>query len=213
MGKYMLSTPCTAFRGYQKVVSGPAVESGLFILNQLMAGQQDSILCFNDETGRLFDFDFSKGKKGLIDDLLQRQQAGVQPVQADVLPELASLEEDEEATPRGRGRPKLGVVSKEVTLLPRHWEWLNAQPAGASATLRKLVEQARKAAHSKSRQEQAVDAAYHFMHAIAGDLPHFEEASRALFAYDLQKLQGLIEEWPADVQSYLLDLAQVQIGG
>lgn len=209
----MLSTPCTAFRGYQKVMSGPAVESGLFILNQLQAGQQDSILCFNDETGRLFDFDFSKGKKGLIDDLLQRQQTGVQQVNTDPVPELGNLDDDEEVTPRGRGRPKLGVVSKEVTLLPRHWEWLNAQPAGASATLRKLVEQARKASHTKTRQEQAVEAAYHFMHAMAGDLPHFEEASRALFAYDVEKLKELIQDWPADVQNYLLELAQVQISG
>ena len=211
MGKYMLSTPCTAFLGYEKIIAAPAVEVGLFMLNRLQAGNQDSILCFNDATGRLFDFDFSRGKKGVIDDLVQRQLSSEQTQQSAsaLLPEAINIEDDEEAVPRGRGRPKLGVVSKEVTLLPRHWEWLNAQPAGASATLRKLVEQARKAVQTKTRQEQAVEAAYHFMHAIAGDLPHFEEASRALFAYDIEKLKALIQDWPLDVQSYLVDLVVV----
>lgn len=210
MGKYMLNAACTAFVGYQKVMSAPAVEVGLYVLNQLQVGYQDTILCFDDKTGRLFDFDFTKGKNGLIDDLLQRQLSSEQKQQAsssDVLAEMARIEDDEDAAPRGRGRPKLGVVSKEITLLPRHWEWLNAQPAGASATLRKLVEQARKASQSKTRQEQAVEAAYHFMHAIAGDLPHFEEASRALFAYDLEKLKELIQDWPLDVSNYILFLA------
>lgn len=205
----MLSTPCTAFLGYQKVIAAPAVEVGLYVLNQLQAGQQDTILCFNDETGRLFDFNLTQGKKGLIDDLIQRGLASEQKQVVESPIALNAGFEDEEAAPRGRGRPKLGVVSKEVTLLPRHWEWLNAQPAGASATLRKLVEQARKATSSKSRQEQAVEAAYHFMHAITGDLPHFEEASRALFAYDLEKLKGLIQEWPVDVRNYILFLAAI----
>ncbi|MFY0534142.1 DUF2239 family protein [Nannocystis pusilla] len=31
----------------------------------------------------------------------------------------------------GPGRPKLGVVSREVSLLPRHWEWLERQPSGS----------------------------------------------------------------------------------
>lgn len=209
-GKYMLSTPCTAFLDYQNIMAAPAVEVGIFMLNQLEAGQHGSILCFNDETGRLFDFNFSRGKKGLIDDLIQRQLANGQQ-QALEMPVAANagFEDDEDSAPRGRGRPKLGVVSKEITLLPRHWEWLNAQPAGASATLRKLVEQARKASQTKTREQQAVEAAYHFMHAIAGDLPHFEEASRALFSYDLEKLQGLIQEWPEDVSDYILFLADV----
>jgi hypothetical protein len=207
----MLNAACTAFVGYQKILAAPAVEVGLYALNQLYAGRQETILCFNDETGRLLDFDFSRGKKGLIDDLMQRQLASEeQQMTESPITTRSGFEDDDEIAPRGRGRPKLGVVSKEVTLLPRHWEWLNAQPAGASATLRKLVEQARKASYSKSRQEQAVEAAYHFMHAIAGDLPHFEETSRVLFAYDLEKLKGLIQEWPVDVQHYLLYLAKAE---
>ncbi len=77
------------------------------------------------------------------------------------------------AEPRGRGRPKLGVVAREVTLLPRHWDWLNAQPGGASVALRKLVEQARRANGDADRARAAREAAYHFMSAMAGDLPAF----------------------------------------
>ncbi len=107
----------------------------------------------------------------------------------------------------GPGRPRLGVVAREVTLLPRHWEWLAAQPGGASVTLRKLVDAARhdnpQAQIARRRQE----AAYRFMLAIGGNLPGFEEASRALFAGDLARLATLIADWPADVRDHALKLA------
>ena len=109
--------------------------------------------------------------------------------------------------PRGRGRPKLGVVAREVTLLPRHWEWLNAQPGGASVALRKLVDEARRATGDKDRQRAARDAAYHFMSAMAGNLPNFEEASRALFGVDRRRLAALIAPWPDDIRDHIVKLA------
>ena len=118
-----------------------------------------------------------------------------------------SEEQRRPSEPRGRGRPKLGVVAREVTLLPRHWEWLNAQPGGASVALRKLVEEARRANGDRDRQRAARDAAYHFMSAMAGNLAHFEEASRALFADDRRRFAGLIASWPADIRDHVVKLA------
>ena len=116
--------------------------------------------------------------------------------------------EDEEAPePRGRGRPKLGVVAREITLLPRHWDWLNSQPGGASVALRKLVEEARRGSGDRDRIRSAQEAAYHFMSAIAGNLPGFEEASRALFAYDRRRFGDLIAAWPEDVRDHVIKLA------
>lgn len=103
--------------------------------------------------------------------------------------------------PRGPGRPKLGVTAREVTLLPRHWDWLSAQPGGASVALRKLVEAAsRDPAHAR---RQARDAAYRFATAIVGDAPGYEEAMRALYAGQRDDFRHQIEGWPADIKSHL----------
>jgi hypothetical protein len=99
------------------------------------------------------------------------------------------------------------VVAREVTMLPRHWEWLNAQPGGASVALRKLVDDARRSSGDRDRQRTARDAAYHFMSAMAGNLPHFEEASRALFADDRRRFAGQIAAWPADIRDHVVRLA------
>jgi len=112
-----------------------------------------------------------------------------------------------EAEPRGRGRPRLGVISKEVTLLPRHWDWLNAQPGGASVALRKLVEEARRTRGDADRVRAAQEATYRFMSAVGGNLPGFEEAARALFAYDRRRFTELIAAWPEDVRDYAIGLA------
>ena len=109
--------------------------------------------------------------------------------------------------PRGRGRPRLGVIAKEVTLLPRHWDWLNVQPGGASVALRKLVDEARKTSGDRDRVRAAQEAAYRFMSAIAGNLPGFEEATRALFAYDRRGFTHLVANWPEDVRDYAVRLA------
>jgi hypothetical protein len=115
--------------------------------------------------------------------------------------------EAEAAAPRGPGRPKLGVVAREVTLLPRHWEWLASQPGGASVALRKLVEVARRSSEVKDRVRQASAVAYRFMATIAGHEAGFEEASRALFAGDQAGFEALIAAWPVDVQNHLKALA------
>lgn len=111
----------------------------------------------------------------------------------------------ETQTPRreGPGRPKLGVVSREVSLLPRHWDWLNAQPGGASAALRRLVDAARKATRARDAARQARDAAYAQMVVLGGDLPGFEEASRALFAADFERAAALTQEWPEDLGGHV----------
>jgi uncharacterized protein len=103
-----------------------------------------------------------------------------------------------------RGRPKLGVVPREITLLPRHWEWLGQQPGGASVTLRKLVDAARKGSTTQNGNRERIAAAYKFTSAIAGDFPLFEEAMRALFAKDFAKLESLTTNWPADIRNELL---------
>jgi hypothetical protein len=114
---------------------------------------------------------------------------------------------------RPPGRPKLGVVGREVTLLPRHWEWLATQPGGASVTLRRLVEEARRAGGDEERKRQARDAAYRFMFAVAGNEPGFEEASRALFAGDQSRFEEETERWPADVREHARTLARDAIAG
>ena len=121
--------------------------------------------------------------------------------------EAISAPDDADQAPRGPGRPKLGVVAREVTLLPRHWDWLGTQPGGASVALRKLVERAQRDGVEADRRRLATEAAYRFMHAMAGDAPGFEEASRALFSGDLPRLQAEVARWPRDVRTHVLDLA------
>lgn len=124
------------------------------------------------------------------------------PVDLDLRPVEAKPAVDQ---PR-RGRPRLGVTAREVTLLPRHWDWLATQPGGASAALRRLVEQARKDGPDRDIQRRRTEAAYGFMVEMAGDAAGFEEASRALFAGDRGRLQALILGWPADIQAQILEL-------
>ena len=115
--------------------------------------------------------------------------------------------------PRGVGRPKLGVVAREVTLLPRHWDWLNRQPGGASVALRKLVEEARRIHHGQDIVRESREAAYRFMSAIASNLEGFEEAARALFAGDQTRFAALVAPWPEDVGTYLQTLAAASWSG
>jgi hypothetical protein len=116
------------------------------------------------------------------------------------------LRETEPAPAPKRGRPRLGVAAREVTLLPRQWDWLATQPGGASAALRRLVDQARKTGADDDARRRRTDAAYGFMVEMAGDAPHFEEASRALFAADRDRLAALITPWATDIRTQILDL-------
>jgi uncharacterized protein len=181
----------TAFVGQKHLTSGNLAEVALAVKR---AGQPAApITIFSDTTGRSLDLDL----RGSDDEIIAR------------LPKtaLAPAPEPQATEPRGRGRPKLGVVAREVTLLPRHWEWLNVQPGGASVALRKLVDEARRANGDRDRQRAARDAAYHFMSTMAGNLANFEEASRALFADDRRRFTGLIADWPADIRDHIVKLA------
>lgn len=104
------------------------------------------------------------------------------------------------------GRPKLGVVAREVTLLPRHWDWLSAQPGGASVALRKLVEEARR--DPKSKMRVARDSLYRFSAAMVGNAPGYEEAMRALYAGQKEDFLAHIEAWPDDIRAKLEEMAQ-----
>lgn len=134
------------------------------------------------------------------------------------LPATPAAHESDEApgsdAPRGPGRPKLGVTAREVTLLPRHWDWLARQPGGASVALRKLVQSAMREGSSAEAQRRATEAAYRFMSIVCGDLPLYEEVSRALFAGDLARVDTLAADWPADVAAHLRALlAQIDAAG
>jgi len=184
----------TAFVGSRRIAWGGLADVALAV-KRAEAWAGAPIVIFSDTSGRSVDFDLRGGDREVLARL-----AKLAPPQADEA--VAAPSE-----PRGRGRPKLGVVAREVTLLPRHWEWLSTQPGGASVALRKLVEEARRASGDKDRARQARDAAYHFMSAMAGNLPHFEEASRALFADDRRHFGSLIAEWPDDIRDHIVRLA------
>jgi hypothetical protein len=171
---------CTVFQGFRKITSGTIAEVAVFIKDTSQGG----LLAFDNQNGQQIDLD-TRGT-----------------------PEEISIRYAEQgAEPRGRGRPRLGVVAREVTLLPRHWDWLASQPGGASVALRKLVEEARRSSGDRDRVRAAQDAAYRFLSAIAGNLPGFEEAARALFAYDRRSFGDLIAGWPEDVRDYAIQLA------
>lgn len=169
------SSPLVVFQRDLNLGSGDRTQAALIAREALIASPELPILVFDRTTGRAVDLDL---------------RGSAEEVSARYAPEHA---------PARRGRPKLGVTAREVTLLPRHWDWLAAQPGGASAALRRLVEAARKADEGQSGERMRRDAAYAFMSAMAGDRPGFEEASRALFAGDLPRLANLIAGWPKDI--------------
>ena len=168
----------TAFHRFRKLASGSAEE----LLSVVKRRPQGEVLVFDDTTGSQIDLDV-RGKS------------------------LKIAEQHQAAEPRGRGRPRLGVIAKEVTMLPQHWDWLNLQPGGASVALRKLVDEARRTSGDRDRVRAAQEAAYRFMSAAAGNLQGFEEATRALFAYDRRKFAQLIADWPEDVRDFAVKLA------
>ncbi|MEC5217167.1 hypothetical protein RCH09_002124 [Actimicrobium sp. GrIS 1.19] len=190
----------TTFDGHKQIASGSLAVNALAVKHALASGVASSLLTFCDQTGQVVDIDI----RGSDAEMLARL-----PPEMHLLHENASALSDsgESAEPRGRGRPKLGVVAREVTLLPRHWDWLATQPGGASVTLRKLVEEARRANVDRDRQRQSTESAYHFMSTMAGDMAGFEETARALFTNDETKFHQLTGAWPTDVRDYVRRLA------
>lgn len=181
----------TAFLESRRLGAGSLAEVAVAVLRTQQWQTPGRVLVFSDANGQAVDLDL-RGGEGAV--------AARYTVATPTL------------TPRGRGRPKLGVVPREVTLLPEHWEWLAAQPGGASVALRKLVHGARRNSGEQDRMRQASDRAYHAMSALAGDLAGFEEASRALFAANQPGLTAQMAAWPEDVRAYVLQLAEPAAG-
>ncbi|WP_336597553.1 DUF2239 family protein [Paraburkholderia bengalensis] len=189
---------CTAFEGVRRLASGELKGVALAARAAIERDAGASVLIFDDETSRPIDLDLRGSERDVLARLADRA-AGSAP----------STEDAGEApsASRGRGRPKLGVVAREVTLLPRHWNWLNEQPGGASVALRKLVDAARIASEGKDRMRRAQESAYRFMTAMAGDLAGYEEATRALYANDAARFDAMTAAWPADVRDHTRKLA------
>lgn len=173
-----ISAGLALFRGDHRIASGPPEAVLVAALAALEADPNATLLAFDLSSGRVVDLDYRS-------------------------PPVAHAPE-----PVRRGRPRLGVVAREVTLLPRHWDWLGEQPGGASVTLRRLVDQARKASAGADETRHRRERAYRFMSAMAGDAPGFEEASRALFAGDESQLSALMAPWPVDVITMIRDLLE-----
>ena len=183
-----------AFEGDRCLASGNLRDVARAAKQVLDRDKDASILVFDGQTSGPIDIDF----RGSIDDVLARLPD----------PGVPATEDVAQSAPRGPGRPKLGVVAREVTLLPRHWEWLAQQSGGASVALRKLVDEARRGGENGNRVRLAQEAAYRFMSAMAGNKPHYEDAIRALFAGDSARFEKLIVEWPADVRRHAAKLAE-----
>jgi hypothetical protein len=196
--EYSDRSSCTAFSGMKRFSSGTLVEVARAARETFDRDGNASILVFDDVTGEQLDLDLSGGDAELMERRAHSGHAGGAAT-GDAVPSAAA--------PRGPGRPRLGVVAREVTLLPRHWEWLNSQPGGASVALRKLVEQARKTNEGRDRRRRAQEATYRFMAAVTGNLAGFEEAIRALFAADRPRFDEIVESWPPDVRDYATRLA------
>lgn len=179
----MSADTITAFAGSTLVASGTKADVTVRLRELEAAQDQRTILIFDDATGQQIDVDVRE------------------------LPAAEKPESEPEPEPRRPGRPKLGVVAREVTLLPRHWEWLSAQPGGASVALRKLVEHARRTSALGDGVRRSREASFRFMTAMAGNEPGYEEAARALYAGDRGRFEELIGRWPEDVVAYTSRLA------
>jgi hypothetical protein len=183
------SLHCTAFVGGRQIAAGPLKEVALAVRRQLDRDRNAAALVFDDASGHALDLDLRGTEAEIVARLAQH-------------PFVKAREQKTAASPRRPGRPKLGVVAREVTLLPRHWEWLNAQPGGASVALRKLIDEARQTKGPRDKIRRASEITYRFLSAMAGNESGYEEALRALFASDRDRFSELIRSWPKDVSAY-----------
>jgi hypothetical protein len=180
----------TAFLGTSLVATGPLEHTVRRVKRRLDRGATEPLLVFEDLTGVQVDFDW----RGSPEDVVARLAHH---------PYLARGTTEAAPVRSGPGRPRLGVVSREVSLLPRHWAWLGEQPGGSSAALRRLVDEARRRDAGAGEARRARDAASKFLWSMAGDLPGFEDVTRALFAGDLQRVRKLTARWPSGVRAHL----------
>jgi hypothetical protein len=189
----MIPNTYAAFSGHTLLAAGP-IEAVAVAAKGACDRGEAGVLVFDDATGQQLDLDLH----GTDEEAIARLQ------HHPVLAKRLALDEKRS----GPGRPKLGVVSREVSLLPRHWDWLAEQPGGASVTLRKLVEERMKAGEGRDRARKAHEAASKFMWTIGGNLPHFEEVSRAFTRREYDRLDTLIAAWPADVRDHARKLTE-----
>ena len=185
-----------AFEGDRRIADGSIADVAIAVRKRVGRGTHESILIFDHASGKTLNLDLT-GTEAEV----RARYAEAAPAPVEAPPEPAA------AGPRGPGRPRLGVVPREVTLLPRHWDWLNAQPGGASVALRKLVEEARKTRGQTDTLRVRQEAAYRFLSAIAGDWRNYEDTTRALYADDADRFRVLTEDWPADVRDHARLLA------
>ena len=190
---------CTAFAGKRLLASGGLLQVALKAQEAANRDKFAQVVIFDDVTGELVEVDL----RGTPDELSRRF---VETASAAVQSNGPVLADGEARRP---GRPKLGVVAREVTLLPRHWAWLASQPGGASVALRKLVEQAKKANEGTDRLRIAQEAAYRFLSAMCGNECEFEEANRALFAGKRKRFAQATEPWPPDLRNHAMKLASL----
>jgi hypothetical protein len=173
----------TVFEGTSLLASGTREEVLTALKARTERDPEALFLIFEDQTGKQVDFNL----RGTLADVLARYRP----------------------THAGPGRPKLGVVAREISLLPRHWDWLEQQSSGASAAIRRLVDEARKREPLEQEAKLAIAAVGRFLSAMAGNLPGYEEASRALYARDKKKFTEFTRDWPKDVRLH----AQRQVRG
>jgi len=188
---------CTAFVEKHKLASGPLPDVAGKAKKVLDAIDTVDVVIFDDATSAPVDVDY----RGTVDDVVRRHEP------ASRLEKNAVPEAQREAR-RQRGRPKLGVVAREVTLLPRHWDWLRSQPGGASTTLRELVDAAQRAGAEEQQRRKAREAAYSFIFAMAEGAPGFETAVEALYAGDKQRFIKSSARWADDVRDHARELAE-----
>jgi uncharacterized protein len=181
---------CIAFDGHTRIAQGTLVEVARAARQRLDAGTTGPLLVFDAHDSNELEIDL----RGSVEDVLAR---------------LAPVVPASEPASRGPGRPKLGVVAREVTLLPRHWAWLGRQPGGASGVLRRLVEQSMRQGGAKERARQAVESVDRFMRVMAGNEPGYEEATRAFYRGERERFAALTAAWPADVHAHLRQLAAI----
>lgn len=189
-------TLCSAFNGHRSVGSGP-LRVVASLCKQVVDRDEAILLILNDEDSSQIEVDFRGSEQEVL---------GRLPVAPKNELEVPT---DDVVVPVRPGRPRLGVVAREVTLLPRHWDWLKMQPGGASVALRKLVESARRINADEDAQRKAQGNAYRFMSIMAGSLAGFEEASRALFAGNAEGFERETESWPEDIRTHARRLAKL----
>jgi hypothetical protein len=174
----------TAFSKHRVIARGPLFEVEAVVGAALLKDPAAGVLIIDDQTGAVVDLDASAKA----------------PKRMHAPPPSAPS-----ARAGVRGRPKLGVTAREVTLLPRHWAWLGSQRGGASAALRRLVETASRQPEDPRRRAQ--EAAYSAMTALGGDLPGYEEAVRALFRHDEAGVRAHLAPWPEDLSRFVVAMA------